>query len=271
MRSSCTFSGGELTSHAAHVNVKVFMRDIGQYEADYLADDRFEPHMVRYRRRQVLSSLARYPHARILEVGCGMEPLFDFVDDWDEFTIVEPGHEFVRLAREHAAAGRDVVVVEALIEEASPLLAGRQFDFIVVSSLLHEVRDPSLLLTSIRAQCGAHTVVHFNVPNAKSIHNRLAVRMGLIPDVFAQSEMALKMQRTNTYDLTSLKGRVTEAGFRVESSGSYFLKPFTHEQIQQMLDHRIIDVRILDAMYDVSEEFPEAGAEIYVDVRRVAA
>jgi hypothetical protein len=69
--------------------------------------------------------------------------------------------------------------------------------------------------------------------------------------------------------LDGLERRVTQAGFRVESSGSYFLKPFTHEQIQQMIDHAIIDTRVLDAMYDVSGEFPDAGAEIYVDVRKV--
>jgi hypothetical protein len=198
-----------------------------------------------------------------------MEPLFEFVDDWDEFTIVEPGRAFARLAAERAPDGRNVRIVEAMIEEASSQISDRRFDFVVVSSLLHEVRDPSWLLRSIRTLCDHETVVHINVPNARSIHNRVAVRMGVIADVFAQSDLAIRMQRTNTYDLAGLKRHVEQSGFRVESSGSYFLKPFTHDQLQQMLDHAIIDERVLDAMYDVSEEFPDSGAEIFVDVRRI--
>jgi SAM-dependent methyltransferase len=268
-QSDSPFVGSAEVVYGRREQARRLVRDIERYESDYLADGRFEPHMVRYRRRQVVSSLMRHPHRRILEVGCGTEPLFEFVDDWDEFTIVEPGHDFARLAGDRAPSGRDVRIVEALLEESSPQLSDRSFDFVVVSSLLHEVRDPTRLLDSVRALCNDETVVHFNVPNARSIHNRLAVRMGLIPDVFAQSELALRMQRTSTYDLASLKRSVEDAGFRVESSGSYFLKPFTHDQIQQMLDLSIIDGRVLDAMYYVSEEFPGAGAEIFVDVRRI--
>ena len=242
------------------------MRDISRYEAAYRADYGFERHMVRFRRRTILDWLASHPHARILEVGCGLEPLFEHVDDWEHYTLVEPAAAFAAHARERLPANRNIVVRQELLEDAAPALAGQPFDCIVVSSLLHEVTEPGRLLDAVHSLCGPATRVHVNVPNAASLHNRIAVRMGLIPDIFTPSALANRMQRTTTYDLSRLRATVEAAGFRVGSSGSYFLKPFTHGQLEAMLMHGIIDERTLDAMYDVNAEFDGLGAEIFVNV-----
>ena len=180
------------------------MRDIERYQAEYLADYRFERQIVRYRRRQVLACLAQYPHRRILEIGCGVEPLFAHLEDWEEYTIVEPAEAFAQGARTLVPSGRHVVVHQALLEDAREALADATFDFVIVSSLLHEVRDPERLVGVVRTLCAPETVVHVNVPNALSLHNRLAVKMGLIPDAFARSALAERMQRTSTYDLHRL-------------------------------------------------------------------
>lgn len=244
------------------------MRDIDRYQREYLANYGFERHMVRYRRKAVLKSLAQYPHRCMLEVGCGAEPLFEHFDDWDDYTIVEPGGEFAERARSLLPVGRNAAVVQSLIEDAGAALAGQRFDFIVLSSLLHEVSDPATLLAAVRALSETETVVHVNVPNARSLHNRLAVKMGLITDIFAQSPLAERMQRTSTFDMARLMERVERSGFRVDSSGSYFLKPFTHGQLQQMLDDEIIDERVLDALFEMSSEYPDAGSELYVNMRK---
>lgn len=244
------------------------MRDLDQYEKDYLAGYGFERHMVRYRRKAVLASLRRHPHDHVLEVGCGLEPLFEHVDDWRSFTVVEPGREFSARARARAPAGRDVVVHGASLEDAGDALRGRPFDFVVVSSLLHEVADPGRLLAAVRALCGPDTVVHVNVPNARSLHNLLAVKMGLLADVFARSALADRMQRTSTYDEAKLVLALTSAGFRVLDTGTYFLKPFTHGQLQKMLEHGIVDERVLDALDAVVAELPGLGAELFADVKR---
>lgn len=247
------------------------MRDLNDYQAAYLADYGFEGHMVRYRRRCILEWLASVPHTRMLEVGCGVEPLFEHVRDWEQYTVVEPGATFAAEARRRASAHVDRVptVHESLIESAVDVLRGETFDCIVVSSVLHEVQQPAQLLAAVHALCSEDTRVHLNVPNANSLHNRLAVKMGLIPDIFTRSALAERMQRTTTYDLPRLIDTVHTAGFVVDSSGSYFLKPFTHGQLDAMLQREIVDVRVLDALYDVVADFPDAGAEIYLNVRRV--
>jgi 2-polyprenyl-3-methyl-5-hydroxy-6-metoxy-1,4-benzoquinol methylase len=244
------------------------VRDLDRYQSDYVASYGFERHMVRYRRRQVLSCIMEFPHRRILEVGCGLDSLVQYMDGWETFDIVEPAGTFAERARALTGTAGAFTVHEATLEQAAPTLSGRPFDFIVVSSLIHEVAAPLDLLRAARSLCQGDTVVHVNVPNARSLHNRIAVAMGLIPDVFARSALADRMQRTNTYDGDRLAAVAREAGFTVESSGSYFLKPFTHSQLQQMLDQKIIDERVLDALYEVNTEFDDLGAEIYVNLRK---
>lgn len=243
------------------------MRDLDRYQAEYLANYGFERHMVRYRRKLVLERIAEHRHDRILEVGCGLEPLFEHLDDWRSYTIVEPGREFAARASAKIPAGRDVLVHQGILEDAAVALHGRAFDLIVVSSLLHEVQEPARLLTAVRALCGPDTVVHINVPNARSLHNVLAVKMGLLADVFGRSPLADTMQRTGTFDLAALTDLVATAGFSVVANGTYFLKPFTHGQLQRMLEQQIIDERVLDALFDVVAELPGLGAELYVDVK----
>jgi SAM-dependent methyltransferase len=244
------------------------VRDLSRYQAEYTENNAFESHMVLCRRRQILECLTTIPHQHVLEVSCGLEPLVQHVDEWKTWDIVEPAPEFASRARALITAGKQLTVHEATIESAAPTLAGRHFDFICVSGLLHEVVDPVPILEAVRGLCGNDSIVHVNVPNARSLHNRIGVLMGVIPDVFTLSPLAHRLQRNRSFDLEALASLVRQSGFEVISSGSYFLKPFTHEQMQKMLDLGIIDRHVLDALYEVNRDLDGLGAEIHVNLKR---
>nr|WP_287990742.1 methyltransferase domain-containing protein [Ruminococcus sp.] len=140
-------------------------------------------------------------------------------------------------------------------------------DFILCSSLLHELEDPEKMLHDIYEIANEKTVVHINVPNAYSMHRLLARESGLIDDVKAFSERNKLLQQNNVFDMEMLITMVERCGFRVIESGSYFMKPFTHWQMQKMLDEGIIDTHILDGLYGMSKFFDEYGSEIYVNCR----
>lgn len=245
------------------------MRDITRYATDYQQNyEGFEAHQVRYRRRKVLEILSRSSHTSILEIGCGLEPLFTWAEDFASYTIVEPASVFVEAARSLAEGDPRIEIHHGCLESSVSALRSRSYEFIVASSLLHEVPDPRAFLEALRELSTRDTLVHINVPNAYSLHNLLAVEMGLIANPHEKSQLARLYQRTSTFDPASLTETVTRAGFRVVSSGSYFLKPFTHDQMQALLDREVITEAVLDAMYDVIEHsLPELGSEIYVNVR----
>jgi 2-polyprenyl-3-methyl-5-hydroxy-6-metoxy-1,4-benzoquinol methylase len=243
------------------------MIDIHDYSQKYLgqyAERTFETVLVRVRRKYVLESLARYPHASILEVGCGLEPLFRFVGG--AFTIVEPSPEFVRNARSLAGT-HDVTIIEEFLEVAASSLAGRRFDFIVVSSLLHEVSDPAALLAAIGSLCHAGTTVHVNVPNVRSFHRLLALEMGIINDLFEQSETEQRFQRHTCFDSASLAALLRANGFEILDSATYFIKPFTHTQMDALLQSGACGAEVINGLDRMTRYLPDMGCEIYANVR----
>lgn len=241
------------------------MRDIDDYERRYEAGYEFERVMVEFRRRCVLASLSRFPHATVLEVGCGLEPLFAHLDPAVRVDVVEPGERFFAHAQTLAADRPSARLFRGTLEEVAAQLGA--YDFIVVSGLLHEVEHPAELLRVVRSLAGPETVVHINVPNADSLHVRIGLEMNVIADRFERSDLAKALQRHSTFDLESLTRLVVDAGFDVLDHGTYFLKPFTHGQMAAMLRERIIDDSVLEALNTVVRHLPGLGAELYVNLR----
>jgi 2-polyprenyl-3-methyl-5-hydroxy-6-metoxy-1,4-benzoquinol methylase len=245
------------------------MRDLDKYAEQYVNHPGFEARMVCFRRRKVLEILAGLPHARILEIGCGTDSLFNHLTDFESFVVVEPIESFVETAIGHAHGDPRISVLHGFLESQSEQLRSQLFDLVIASSVLHEVEEPTLFLESLNSLCSKQTIAHLNVPNALSLHRLLAVEMGLIEDPFTPSELAKAFQRTSSFDLSSLKELVQSCNFTVLSQGSYFLKPFSNHQMLELVDHEIVPETFLDALYTVVENrLPEWGAEIFVNVRK---
>lgn len=242
------------------------MRDIQRYAKDYIQSG-FENFQVLYRRKKIIEELKKYKHTRILEIGCGLEPLFKYIDnnEYERYVIVEPSVEFYNNACLISNENDKVFCINQCFRYEECLKKER-FDYIICSSLLHEIEDPSTLLKDIASICYRETIVHINVPNANSFHRLLAKEIGLIDDVHDLSERNLQYQQHNVFDLTSLKHLVENTGFIVLESGSYFVKPFTHEQMYQMLKEQIINESVLDGLYEMGKYFTDYGSEIYVNV-----
>lgn len=79
------------------------MRDLQKYLKDYgeVGNDNFELRwQVPVRRKHVLEQVRKYPHRRILEVGCGWQSLGTELQlgELSQLTIVEPIKEFCEKA-----------------------------------------------------------------------------------------------------------------------------------------------------------------------------
>ncbi len=248
------------------------MTDLKAYATRYAtqyAKESFETILVAVRRRQVVHFLEQYRPRRVLEVGCGLEPLFPHYDEFDAWSVIEPVAEFVRRARELAADDGRVEVLEGYVEDQNTPLAGDEHDFIIVSSLVHEVPDPLRLLESIRSLCSDATIVHLNVPNVLSFHRLLALEMGLIDNVFEQSAMERAFGRHTRFDHEQLATMVTSAGFCIAESGTYFVKPFSHRQMDVILASGAFPPSLVDGLERMTKYMPEHGCELYANVRRV--
>jgi SAM-dependent methyltransferase len=244
------------------------LSDYDRQYAEQYAEDQFETVLVEIRRRRVLESILPHEPRCVLEVGCGMEPLFSFYERFQQHTIVEPSPRFTENARRLAGSDDRVEVVEGTLEDRIGALEGRRFDAVVVSSLLHEVPDARALLQAVRVVCDERTVIHVNVPNVRSFHRLLAVEGGLIEDVFVPSEMERRFGRHDRFDATTLQALLESEGFRPFAMGTYFVKPFTHAQMDAVLASPAFDrsalLRGLDGMI---KHMPDLGCELYANLR----
>lgn len=99
-------------------------RDIMDYESKYIKGIcGFEKYKVIYRRRKIIEIIDKYEPQKILEIGCGMEPLFRYVKD-KEFTIVEPCDYFYENAKSASIDEGHITCIKGFFEEVAENLDG---------------------------------------------------------------------------------------------------------------------------------------------------
>ena len=243
------------------------MRNIDEYTKNYLKHG-FEDRLVTYRRRKVIEIINKYHPYKILEIGCGMEPLFNYMDyEFAQFTVFEPSIEFynnaLNLADLHPLKNKIVLYNAPYYSKGTK----NNYDMIICSGLLHELEDATNMISEIYKDCGKDTIVHFNVPNARSLHRLCAFHAGIIKNIDDLSERNVVLQQHSVFTKESLRDILICYNFDIIEGGSYFIKPFTHDQMEMMITNGIISENILDGLYKMSDELPEYGCEIYFNCK----
>ncbi len=244
------------------------MRDLQKYASEYISGNFEQSYQVRYRRDQVLSILNAYPHSTLLEVGCGMDSIANYTET-AAVTIVEPSEKFAKKAQSE----RKAQVYHSTLEDAVSNLKSMHFDFILVSSLLHEVEDPLSFLMCVNSLMDPETTVHINVPNADSFHRLLALESGMIRTTTEPSALNMRFQQKTVFSMQSLKKIIEQTAasskkqLNILEEGSYFVKPFTHTQMEQCLESGILDENIMDGLNKMIKYMPLLGSEIYINYR----
>jgi SAM-dependent methyltransferase len=238
-------------------------RDIKEYTETYDSQS-FEKVQVKYRRKKVLEILNKYSPVKVLEIGCGNDSIFNYYKKFDFATIIEPSEIFFQKAKNTFSSFTNISIYNDFLEKISDKIVA-DFDFIILSALLHEVENPEFLLENIKKLCSKNTIVHINVPNNKSFHLLWAYSAGLISSLGNLTPTALELQQNTTFDISFLSNMVNESGFKIVEKGSYSLKPFSHDKMQQCIDNKVLDDALLDALYHMVEYAPELGSEIFVN------
>ena len=245
---------------------------IQHYQRVYREEYGFESVLVAARQELLLDLLARHAPAVVVEVGCGADPLCERVKSAglqvDRWIIVEPADEFIEIARSAAHAASNLFVVSGFIEDVVGevmALCPNPPDLVICSGLLHEVPDVGKVLMAVHDLLQGGGLLHASVPNALSMHRRLARIMGLIADEKELSERNKALAQFRVFDPNSLSESVVSSGFTIEEQGGHFLKPFTHAQMQAI--RPILTPGILDGLFRLGRELPELASEIFVNAR----
>ncbi|MDR3557133.1 MAG: class I SAM-dependent methyltransferase [Syntrophobacteraceae bacterium] len=236
------------------------------YQSAYLGDYGFEKTMVWARQKYLVSLIKNTMPELVLEIGCGYDQLFEKVSDIPsirKWTIIEPSDIFFAAGREKMAGDPRVEILQGYAEE----IIGRTFpdkvELCICSSLLHEVEQPERILHAARQCLCEGGALHVNVPNAKSFHRLLACEMRLISSPYQLSARNQDLMQRRVFDIETLRSLVENNGFVVVNSGGYFLKPFTHGQMEKLVEQ--VGGNILEGLWRMGVNFPDMAGEIFVN------
>jgi 2-polyprenyl-3-methyl-5-hydroxy-6-metoxy-1,4-benzoquinol methylase len=190
------------------------------------------------------------PNCQVLDLGLGDGLIFAALA---EAVTQQGGHltcvdGSTYLVDKYADQQTDhVSVTFAMFEEYQ---TAQRFDVIVASHVLEHVDDPIVLLQHLQTLLADGGQLVVIVPNAESIHRRLAVRMGLQPALDTLSARDYTVGHQRVYTLSSLERDLTATGFQTVAHRGFFLKPLANSQLLNY------SPALLDALIAVSDELP---------------
>jgi SAM-dependent methyltransferase len=159
--------------------------------------------------------------------------------------IVEGSPLLVEAAR---ATHPGLVVHEAMFEQFDP---GPVFDAVLALYIAEHVDDPPALMRRVARWVRPGGKIVVAVPNAGSLHRRLAVAMGLQDRLDARSPRDELLGHQRVYTLAALRDDVEAAGFRVVDELGWFVKTLPNGM---MLDY---PRELLEGLFRVSDELPQ--------------
>jgi len=145
--------------------------------------------------------------------------------------------------------------VHSLFEEFEP---DRVFNTIVMDHILDLVKQPVELLQRVKGWLVPKGKILVGVPNGRSIHRLVAVKMGLLKEPCELNSRNRILGQRRVYTSVTLKQDLKAAGLHVVKRGGVFYKPLSNQQIQNYWTEEMIH-----GFYELGKDFPEYAAELY--------
>ena len=237
-------------------------RDLGSYLESYQALP-FEIHQEHFRRNALLKLLTSKDFGIATEIGCGRSSIFESWAPALRSQTVEPirlllDEAKVRIQRPEIWEGYC-----ARAEEVSYENALAKSDITIMSSILHEVEDPSQLLNAAIGLTKPGGILAVIVTNKESLHRILGVRLGFQAELNQKTTTEIRMQQAHgAYSIDELAKELQEHGLEVIKTETFFPKMFSHMQMQRFLDESLITFEFLKSMEALSDSLPGLGSEI---------
>lgn len=131
----------------------------------------------------------------------------------------------------------NVVVHNQLFEEFLPT---KLYDCIVATNILEHVDDPIEILGLMYRWLSPDGVAIVTVPNAESLHRRLAVEMKIQNSIYTLSERDHIVGHQRVYDMSSLVDQAQRAGFKIRERRGFVLKVLANAQQNSMSEEIIM-------------------------------
>jgi SAM-dependent methyltransferase len=188
---------------------------------------------------------------------------FGFVDgQWTDpllargctVTSVEGALNNLEFGRRKYAENLSVAFVHSSFEEFD---TDRKFDWIIMGGMLKHLEDPVSFLNKSHRWLKPGGRLIATTPNPKSLHRRVGVEMGLLPDLESLTPTDLQVGNLRHYDLQSFEALIADGGYAVSTIATAMLKPASSDLMESWSD------QLLDGLDGMADELPDYGWSIY--------
>lgn len=163
-------------------------------------------------------------------------------DRFSSLTIVEGSEDLV-----HQAKSAGFNIVHSLFEDYIPKTP---YDILLGNHILEHVENPVNILRKSKQWLHANSVAVFTVPNARSLHRRIGVSMGLQERITDLNNNDLGVGHRRVYTKEQLEIDILQADYTILHSRGYCLKVVSHSQMADWSKD------LVDACFNVSLELP---------------
>jgi hypothetical protein len=229
----------------------------------------FEDELRKFRMAYVADYLKTIKANKILEIGCGNDPIHLYFNEFEVLDLIEPGKHFYEFTKNMIAQDSRISIQNCFLEEAI-LPVNNHYDVIIIGGFLHEIDNPEAVLALVKNIANDQTIVITYVPNANSFHRLLALESGLIKSNYEFSQNDKAFGRRHVFNLQSIQSLFQQSGFISVKTDAYFIKPFTHEQMNELMESSFLSEELLIGLNKMSKYLPDMGCEIFLSSRKIA-
>ncbi|MED3549814.1 class I SAM-dependent methyltransferase [Cytobacillus praedii] len=198
---------------------------------------------------------------KVLELGCGDgEMTSHIVEYFKDVTVVDGSKTMLEECQVRLNQYQNINYELSTFEDYNP---EKNFDTIIMSHILEHLDEPVDFLRQVKEWLNPNGRIIIAVPNAGSLHRRVAVKMGLLKSCDALNEQDLLLGHRRVYYPETLQEDCKLAGYKTAFLGGLMLKPLTNRQIEKDWSPEMIK-----GFIDLGDDLPELSAEIYIILER---
>jgi trans-aconitate methyltransferase len=195
---------------------------------------------------------------KVIELGCGKGDVTEkLAQRCQKLIVVEAAEANIAIVSNRLKERSNVEFYHSLWQDFDYAAADIS-DIVFFMGLQYLDHEETLfVLRKIRHFLRPQGRLHVVVPNAKSLHRRIAYCMNLITDVHELSERNHLLGHTRVYDKEMLFDELKECDFDVLHWEGIFLKPLPNDMMTSL------DKRLIYGLYEIGKELPDYCAHIY--------
>jgi 2-polyprenyl-3-methyl-5-hydroxy-6-metoxy-1,4-benzoquinol methylase len=182
----------------------------------------------------------------VLEMGSGDDQWTQrMIEHFGHSHLVDGSRTLIEAARKKY--GAKLTAYHSLFEELNP---GKQFDTVLSSLVLEHVEDPAKVLATAAKWIKPEGRLVVIVPNALSLHRRLAVAMGLIRAADELGESDVRLGHRWVFTIASIEEAIAGAGLKIVRKAGWLTKPLPQSMMTEFSD------ALLEGLMKLGDELP---------------